>query len=210
MAECPSCGEPLTSDHVFCPRCGLSVKEMESGGTPPAVTSTESDAVCPTCGAGLPTGARFCGECGTPLESDFRLPASTTTDETAVIGRTYRDNAYGQQHWAERSLVNHRRPHPGQYDRFGHRSSSLGGFLAFRRIITPDLIGIIFWLAEVLNLFYWVQYIYYARYRALYVIFGLIGLVTCALLICAIVEAIVVVLRSDERISDIERKMRER
>lgn len=74
--------------------------------------------------------------------------------------------------------------------------SSLGEYLAFRRMLTPHIGQIVFWLFEVINLLYWIRFIRDYRYSALGVIFGLLALIVSILIIRVVMEAVFVVFRN--------------
>ena len=57
MKECPSCGEVVTADHKFCPKCGAQLPEQTIG----------AGYVCPKCGKQNAPGTTFCAECGAML-----------------------------------------------------------------------------------------------------------------------------------------------
>lgn len=50
-AQCPQCGQPVSTRARFCSRCGAPI-----------------DSQCRQCGAGLTPGARFCTQCGRPVQ----------------------------------------------------------------------------------------------------------------------------------------------
>jgi hypothetical protein len=69
-------------------------------------------------------------------------------------------------------------------------------FIAFRKLVTPALVQIAFWLFEGINLFYWIRFIYYGRFSALEIIFGLFALFITALLIRVLMETVFTIFRS--------------
>jgi hypothetical protein len=68
-------------------------------------------------------------------------------------------------------------------------------YIAFRKLITPALVQIAFWLFEGINLFYWIRFIYYGRSSALEIIFGLFALFITALLIRILMETVITIFR---------------
>ena len=60
MKECPRCGEIVTADHKFCPKCGTALPEKTIGEA----------YLCPKCGKQNLPETVYCVECGT------RLPAA--------------------------------------------------------------------------------------------------------------------------------------
>ena len=57
MKECPQCGEVVTADHKFCPKCGAQLPETTIGAL----------FVCPKCGKQNAPGTTYCAECGALL-----------------------------------------------------------------------------------------------------------------------------------------------
>ena len=57
---CNNCGAQMEPDDNFCPVCGISSVEAESGGTPP---------LCPNCGAPVDEDYLFCQMCGARVAS---------------------------------------------------------------------------------------------------------------------------------------------
>lgn len=57
MKECPNCGEVVTADHKFCPKCGAALPEM----------TIAEGFLCPKCGKQNVPGTVYCAECGTKL-----------------------------------------------------------------------------------------------------------------------------------------------
>ncbi len=57
MRECPFCHSQVSDDHLFCQRCGVSLKLPEY-----------DPAFCPHCGARVSGRQEFCHECHWPLE----------------------------------------------------------------------------------------------------------------------------------------------
>ncbi len=57
MKECPSCGEVVTADHKFCPKCGTALPEK----------TIAEGFLCPKCGKQNVPGTTYCAECGTKL-----------------------------------------------------------------------------------------------------------------------------------------------
>ncbi len=57
MKECPQCGEVLTADHKFCPKCGTKLPEKTLG----------EGYLCPNCGKQNVPGTIYCAECGALL-----------------------------------------------------------------------------------------------------------------------------------------------
>src|SRR5262245_38842229 len=58
MAECSSCGVPVTSAQKFCRACGARVER----DAPPAPPLREDP--CGRCGQRIAPGAKFCRQCG--------------------------------------------------------------------------------------------------------------------------------------------------
>ncbi len=73
MKECPQCGEVVTADHKFCPKCGAQLPERTLG----------AGALCPKCGRQNVPGTTYCAECGTllPAAEEARAAQSARWDE---------------------------------------------------------------------------------------------------------------------------------
>ncbi len=68
--QCESCGAIITSDSVFCNKCGGSIKPRDFSAI--GITRVPQVAVpvaknCPACGSPLVDGAAFCEKCGRKL-----------------------------------------------------------------------------------------------------------------------------------------------
>jgi hypothetical protein len=55
-----------------------------------------------------------------------------------------------------------------------------------------------FWLFEAINLFYWIRFIYFERYSASGIIFGLIALCISALVIRVVMETAIMVVKNKD------------
>ncbi len=68
--KCESCGAIITSDSLFCNKCGGSIKPRDFSSLGVASEQpVESITVkkCPSCGSPLVEGAMFCEKCGQKL-----------------------------------------------------------------------------------------------------------------------------------------------
>ncbi len=68
MKECPNCGEVVTADHKFCPKCGVALPEESIG----------AGYVCPKCGKQNLPETVYCTECGE------MLPAAKAANEAQL------------------------------------------------------------------------------------------------------------------------------
>lgn len=57
VKECPQCGEVVTADHQFCPKCGAKLPDKTLG----------EGYLCPKCGRQNAPGMTYCAECGALL-----------------------------------------------------------------------------------------------------------------------------------------------
>ena len=67
---CDSCGAVITSDSVFCNKCGGSIKPKDFsliGVMQSPQNFAEPSKSCPSCGSPLVDGAAFCEKCGRKL-----------------------------------------------------------------------------------------------------------------------------------------------
>lgn len=89
--NCPSCGNGVQADAVFCDQCGARLGQPQAAPArevvPVATAAPPAEvALCPGCGVGNLPGELFCAECGTPLEAPVPLqaapaaPVATATD----------------------------------------------------------------------------------------------------------------------------------
>lgn len=70
--KCEKCGAIITSDSVFCNKCGTSIAPLDFSSlglnaSTPATSSATPNNVCPSCGATLVEGAAFCEKCGNKI-----------------------------------------------------------------------------------------------------------------------------------------------
>ena len=101
MRKCPSCGEMIQSNAMFCASCGFKIPEEENASVEEPVTE-ESESVevykekveikpesaeehvnreirkCPSCGALVESSCMFCTICG------FKMPAEEMKEETVA------------------------------------------------------------------------------------------------------------------------------
>ncbi|HEU5349353.1 MAG TPA: zinc-ribbon domain-containing protein, partial [Ktedonobacterales bacterium] len=80
---CPRCGQPVPTDAIACPSCGLAR---------PATTAQR----CPVCGAPNATGTKFCPHCGTSLPSR-PIRQQPAANDTPSNGPPYAPKAVEEQ-----------------------------------------------------------------------------------------------------------------
>lgn len=65
--QCESCGAIITSDSVFCNKCGVSIKPIDFSSIveiPAQQTANTAARVCPSCGNPVDADDIFCEKCG--------------------------------------------------------------------------------------------------------------------------------------------------
>ncbi len=72
---CPSCGEGVTADKNFCPKCGAKLPEQ----------TVAQGAVCPSCGKQNTVGTKFCCDCGTKLPAAVQEEQMQADRNAAVM-----------------------------------------------------------------------------------------------------------------------------
>jgi hypothetical protein len=68
-SACPDCGHSLTSECLFCPKCGRDLQQPLK---------------CPKCGYANESNSKFCQECGRPLGIRSQAPHDKTTRPRVV------------------------------------------------------------------------------------------------------------------------------
>ena len=71
--RCEACGAIITSDSLFCNKCGVSIKPIDfssiiSQPQPQQIETAPLEKVCPSCGSPLAEGDIFCEKCGCKLQ----------------------------------------------------------------------------------------------------------------------------------------------
>lgn len=97
MKECPSCGNTIAKEVIYCPYCGA--KFADSG---PAQTKANEQRQklslkvqkCPLCDKKIREDAKFCPQCGWDL-TDHEL----TTPQMARIREEIEDARFRYMHW---------------------------------------------------------------------------------------------------------------
>ena len=157
-------------------------------------------ASCASCGRDLPEQATFCPQCGAPAWPSSQVQSSTPPPPPPTWGQTAVQGGGAQAP-----------PSP---------PNSFVDFLAFRRMLTPVIIQIIFWLAEILNVIFWINFIdrtghtvsYFgeSRLNGTVVLVGIVLMLISALAIRIYLELLVVIFRINENVSSIRRRLETR
>jgi uncharacterized Zn finger protein (UPF0148 family) len=64
-AHCPNCGQPTSSDSIFCPYSGMKLEKESEHVTSP------SSGYCPECGAAIQEDTVYCPNCGAKIPLSF-------------------------------------------------------------------------------------------------------------------------------------------
>jgi hypothetical protein len=150
---------------------------------------------CLNCGHTQATGA-FCETCGTKLPAGAAAsppppPAPPEPAPLAPPPPIAQPAAPAPPQYAPGAP-----PYPAGYPAYPPAPSPFMDYLVLRKMLTPGIAQIAFWLFEGLNLFYWIRMIYYGHHSALEVIFGLVGLFITALLVRVLMETVVTIFKS--------------
>jgi hypothetical protein len=176
-----------------------SVAHVAVAATVADSTAAPASVACPTCGTGLPADARFCGVCGNSLDTT-RSPQSQAAapQPVAPVAPTFAPAAVAPLMAAAA---------PGGFPAGGSAPPVAGGdlpsdMLFLRVMVTPRIAQAFFWVSEVANLLFWVNFMIRGglpvpfagnNANAWAVIGGLLGLAVGAAVIRVFFEVAVVV-----------------
>ena len=148
---------------------------------------------CVGCGHNQATGA-FCEVCGTKLPV---VAAAAPTPPSAPMAAPIPPAPMAAPAAPPEPAPFAPPPYPaGYHPPYPQVPSPFMDYMAFRKMLTPGIAQIAFWLFEGLNLFYWIRMIYYGHRSALEVIFSLVGLFVTALLIRILMETVVTIFKT--------------
>lgn len=212
MATCSSCGRELSESARFCPSCGTAVEQTTLPGYRPEAIGT----TCPQCGSTRLEGAKFCGRCGATFadEADFADEATADTSVSRPNGLISSPPPPAGLTPAL-SFAGEASGGGGPATPAAAQPSSFADFVTFRRMITPVVIQIIFWLAEIINVVIWitfmtrwsrtVDYLGNSSVSARAVLIGILLMLVSALLIRIYLELLIVIFRINENVLAIRR-----
>lgn len=83
VKRCNNCGEVLSKDDIYCPKCGNKFEE----------TSNETKPVyCSKCGSLLEDDAKFCSCCGEKVLTEKEIEMDKVIEGSKNIGQTMAEN----------------------------------------------------------------------------------------------------------------------
>ena len=83
VKKCNNCGEILSKDDIYCPKCGSKFEE----------TSNETKPVyCSKCGSLLEDDAKFCSCCGEKVLTEKEIEMNKVIEGSKNIGQTLAEN----------------------------------------------------------------------------------------------------------------------
>ena len=172
---------------------------------------------CASCGRDLPERASFCPQCGAParpidqVQSSRPAPPVVPSASQPPAASPLAPPPAGLQQTAMQGGGSGVPPKP---------PNSFVDFLAFRRMVTPVVIQIVFWLAEVLNVIIWIDFIdrtgrtvsYFGQsgLNGAVVLLGILLMLISALGIRIYLEVLAVIFRINENVFSIRRRLESR
>ena len=152
---------------------------------------------CASCGRDLPERASFCPQCGAAarpidqVQSSRPAPPVVPSAPPPPAASPLAPPPADLQQTAMQGGASGVPPKP---------PNSFVDFLTFRRMVTPVVIQIVFWLAEVLNVIVWIDFI----------LLGILLMLISALGIRIYLEALAVIFRINENVFSIRRRLESR
>jgi|GEM_PF-2632425 len=219
MAQCSSCGRQLDGVSRFCTDCGAPVASLgqadESAASAPLIGES---AQCAVCGAELLGDDLFCADCGA------RVGVASGPAARGGTAMGIQDGGFVAGGFAA--------PHDGRVPPMGvptapmtqaagqastavpptWRSAgggSFGEYLSFRRTLTAANGVVVFWIAEGVNVLFWLLLFVNYRYNgASAFLWAVSGAVVLALVIWVAVATAVDVGRVSEELAEMRRAPR--
>ena len=191
MAECVSCGKPLSDISRFCPHCGTTVEKAPEPAAAPASATWGEPETCRSCGAPLIAGDAFCGDCGTPMTSTaaaVRRPTQPPISSQApAVAVPASQAAWSGSYAAPAGGAPSSRP----------SGPAFGDVLSFRAMLMELNPVVVFWVAMGVDALFWlVQFIYYRHGGALAFLWCLVGFALGVVVIRILVEIAVMLSRT--------------
>jgi hypothetical protein len=184
--ETEPAAEP-TANPAVGPSAGSETEPAAGVAADPAITLVAAPAAmvevgvrCQTCGAAVPEGDVFCGDCGTPIAGAATMYAGQPAQsQPAMQGGVAR--AYQPPH-----------RHGAGQRRVAGGGSSFADHLSFNALFTGEFAVAVFWVAEGVNLVYWILHWSNNSYGgAKAFLWSAAGFVLIAIIIRILVEAAV-------------------
>lgn len=98
MGFCTNCGNRLTDECVFCPKCGCRVCQTQNTSASD-FSETEGQKKCPNCGNGMPKDIFYCLECGCQF-LPVRTSINMDMDYKSAVQRTGKLSGVWRNKWA--------------------------------------------------------------------------------------------------------------
>lgn len=195
---CPVCGAGLPCGARFCGECGTTIEASAPAAAAP-VTPAPAPDLAKTAGP-APVADTYVAPV-IPVSTPVTPVAEPMTPANPAYGQAW-SNGYSSSTWQQQTAPSQGYPYspaPGYQATYHKPPNTFADYLAFRKMITPSWGIVMFWLFEGINLFYWVRFIYYNRYSAGGIIFGLISLCISALIIRIVMEVAITVVDKKDR-----------
>ena len=170
---------------VMGPAAGAMSEPSGVSGTRPATTA-EADVRCSACGAAVPDGDLFCGDCGAPVAG------------AAAAGSPWR--THPEPVFQPGAPPVYQAPYAAGRPRAG--GSPFADHLSFKSLLVGANAVAVFWVAEGVNLVYWI--LHWVNYRyggAEGFLWSAAGFVLFAIVIRILVEAAVSAVRVKDEIA---------
>ena len=209
--ECSVCGRSMAESAKFCPNCGTTTAERYDAGA-----AIDLSSKCPSCGEELAEDDVFCATCGTRVYAD--PPGSRNSEQVAsqtavppVVGQATHHTPEGPPAQAA-PWTNTVPPATSQQPQgFNVDVSTAAEYFSFRKLISPPLIKVFFWMGIALNTVYWIVFMLTTSPfvgGGWTFLIGLLGFVACTVAIRVYFEMLYVVFQIREDVLSIKAEMK--
>lgn len=79
VKKCSNCGEILSKDDIYCPKCGSKYEE---------ISNENKQIYCSKCGNPLESDAKFCSCCGEKVPDEKEIEMNKVIEGSKNIGQT--------------------------------------------------------------------------------------------------------------------------
>jgi len=97
MKECPSCGNTIPKEVIYCPYCGARFADLsptQTKGNEQRQKRGFKMQKCPLCNKKIRAGAKFCSECGWDLTDHELTPPQIVRIQEEIVDARFR-----YMHW---------------------------------------------------------------------------------------------------------------